>query len=67
MGQKRILEAWKEVRNYLALLEYIQAIQRRGIFSDVTIVCYIKGYERVICGRIREGLQGVGEEVGVAE
>lgn len=45
--RKRILTAWKEVRNHIELLdEYTQAIFRRGIFSDDAIVWYIQDYER---------------------
>ena len=63
--QKRILAAWKDVRNYLGLLdEYIQAIRRRGAFSDDAIVWYVKDYERGdLWEDIRKGFRELGERL----
>ncbi|KAN0096371.1 hypothetical protein V8E51_015176 [Hyaloscypha variabilis] len=64
-GQKRILAASKDVRNYLGLLdEYIQAIRRRGTFSDDAIVWYVKGYEKGdLWEDIRKGFRELGERL----
>ncbi len=61
-GQKRIIAAWKEVRNYIGLLdEYTQAIRRRGLFSDDAIIWYIQDYER---GDLWEDMQKGFREFG---
>jgi hypothetical protein len=64
-GQKRILAASKDVRNYLGLLdEYIQAIRRRGTFSDDAIVRYVKDYEKGdLWEDIRKGFRELGERL----
>jgi len=46
-SQKQIEEAWKQVRNFVGLLnEYNEGIQRRGIWTDDAIRWYVKGYKK---------------------